>query len=79
MLFAESGNSKKRCPGKSSSGVLKKEQKKLEKMILESFKQGGANLGNNEYILRQSTKVDKLIVNEMLKTDYTGSKSVAKK
>lgn len=79
MQFAGSGNLNKHCVGKNNtSGILKKEQKKLEKMILESFKKGDANLGNNEDILKQSTKVDKLILNEMLKIDVTESDGVIK-
>ncbi len=79
MRFAGSGSSDKRCLEKNTSGILKKEQKKLERMILESFKKGDGNLGNNEDILKQSIKVDKLIVNEMIKTDIAVSDGVTKK
>lgn len=66
-----------RCPHKNNiPGALKKEQKKLEKMILEAFEKGDTNLGNNEVILTQSIKVDKLIVNSMLKSDMTKNNGV---
>lgn len=48
-------------------------------MILEAFEKGDTNLGNNEDIINQSTKVDKLIVNEMLKTDMTKNNGAIKK
>lgn len=80
MQFVWSGNLNKRCPGKNNaSGILKKEQKRLEEMILEAFEKGDTNLGNNEDIINQSTKVDKLIVNEMLKTDMTKNNGAIKK
>lgn len=68
-----------RCSYKiNTPGSLKREQKKLEKMILEAFEKGATNLGNNEDILTQSIKVDKLIVNSMLKSDMTKNNGVKK-
>jgi hypothetical protein len=78
MLFAGLSLNE-RCPYKNTTGALKKEQKKLEKMILEAFKKGDTNLGNNEGILTQSIKVDKLIVSSMLKSDMTKNNGVKEK
>lgn len=45
---------------------LSKEQRKLEKMVAELFEEGRNNIGDDLRILRQSYKLDKLIVDEML-------------
>jgi hypothetical protein len=51
------------------------EQKKLEKMIAELFEKKRPNIGEDLRILRQSCKLDQLIVDEMLlremKKNYT--------
>jgi hypothetical protein len=44
---------------------LSKEQKKLEKMVAELMEKG-CRIGADAKILRQSQKLDKLIVKEML-------------
>ena len=52
-----------------------REQKKLEKMVAELFSSGRRNIGEDLRILKQSCKLDKLIVNEMMlaemKKNYT--------
>lgn len=45
--------------------VILREQKKLEKMVREHIEKGGHNIGQDFNILKQSTKLDKLIVDEM--------------
>jgi hypothetical protein len=48
---------------------IAREQKKLEDLVAELYAKGGRNMGNDERILRQSSKLDKLIVNEMMLRD----------
>jgi hypothetical protein len=80
MLLAGSDHLNERCLDKNNTpDVLKKEQKKLERMILESFEKGDTNLGNNEDILTQSIKVDKLIVKRMQKINITKNNGVKDK
>ena len=43
-----------------------REQKKLEKMVAELFSSGRCNIGEDRRVLKQSCKLDKLIVNEMM-------------
>lgn len=45
---------------------LLEEKRKLENMISMLFEKGEYNLGTDKRILRQSGKLDKLIVDEML-------------
>lgn len=57
-----SGRSKKVETGAD----LLREQKKLEEMVGEMLEKGDRNLGENTKILKQSGKLDKLIVDEMM-------------
>jgi hypothetical protein len=57
-----SGRSKKDETGAD----LLREQKKLEEMVGEMLEKGDRNLGENTKILKQSGKLDKLIVDEMM-------------
>lgn len=43
-----------------------KEREKLEKLVKELFQKGDRNMGKDTRILKQSSKLDKLIVNEMM-------------
>jgi hypothetical protein len=45
---------------------LLREQKILEDMVLEMMGKGERNMGENTRILKQSGKLDKLIVDEMM-------------
>jgi|AGTN01.3.fsa_nt_gi hypothetical protein len=45
---------------------LAAEQRKLETMILELFVKGKANLGEDQRILEQSSKLDQIVVDEMM-------------
>ncbi len=54
------------------------EKKKLEDMIAALFEKGVRNLGSNKKILRQSDKLDRLIVNKML-LDEIEEKYIGKK
>jgi uncharacterized Fe-S cluster-containing protein len=45
---------------------LLKEQKKLEDMVSEMMEKGDRNMGEDTKILKQSGKLDKLIVDEMM-------------
>jgi uncharacterized protein YnzC (UPF0291/DUF896 family) len=72
MRFADSGNSDSgyystvnKQKREQISEELTREQKVLEEMVLDSIKRGGCNLGENISILKQSCKLDKLIVDEM--------------
>jgi hypothetical protein len=46
--------------------VFSREQKKLEEMVKKHFENGCRNIGDDKRIIKQSTKLDKLIVDEML-------------
>jgi hypothetical protein len=48
---------------------IAREQKKLEEMVMKLFEKGDRNMGNDVRILRQSSKLDKLIVDEMMLRD----------
>jgi hypothetical protein len=48
---------------------LLKEQRKLEDMVLKMMEKGDCNLGENEKVLKQSGKLDKLIVDEMMQRE----------
>jgi len=67
MLF------KKQKEGKDVYSILNKkkkrlidEQQKLEKMVADLFEKGDHNMGQDVKILKQSDKLDRLIVDEML-------------
>lgn len=70
MRFAGSDSSDNgRSQRKTLQNELSKEQKLLEEMVLETLKNGSSNLGKNTKILKQSGKLDKLIVDEMMLRD----------
>ncbi len=73
MRFADSGNVDSGCYSiinkqerQQLREQLLREQKKLEEMVLDSMIRGRINLGENISILKQSCKLDKLIVDDMI-------------
>lgn len=67
MRFAGSKSSDNgRSKRETLQKELSKEQKLLEEMVLETLKDGSCNLGKNTKILKQSGKLDKLIVDDMM-------------
>lgn len=67
MRFAGSDSSNNDCSNrKKLREGMSKEQRLLEEMVLETLKEGSGNMGENAKILKQSGKLDKLIVDEMM-------------
>lgn len=66
MRVTESQNVNAHSKRKKVREELLREQKILEEMVLEMMEKGQSNMGENTRILKQSGKLDKLIVDEML-------------
>lgn len=66
MRVTGSQNTNARSKRKKAREDLLREQKILEDMVLEMMGKGDCNLGENTKILKQSGKLDKLIVDEMM-------------
>jgi len=75
MRFTYSYDNNERLKIEKLKNGLLKEQKKLEDLVLETLEKGNCNMGSDIEILKQSGKVDKLVVDEMMLWDIKEKQS----
>lgn len=66
MRVTGSRNENARSKKKNIREDMLREQKVLEEMVREMMEKGDCNMGENTSILKQSGKLDKLIVDDMM-------------